>query len=314
MATDPVTHDVGDVVRVEAEFDLVGVPTDPTTVTIKVRHPSGAIDTDVFGEPGSAVVRDSAGRFHYDIAVDEPGVWHYRWIGTGAAAAAHENRIVVALSRFSPTGLSPRALCALDDVLVYDDPNDITDDRKDQLFTRLINAASREMHREARREFVANNAARDASGLVVVAPETRLFDARDLDQDRELAIGDLAVFTSATVDGAAIAAGDLVVLPRNREEWQPIDRIRLEKVSIGTDSVIAVTGTWGFPQVPEDVRQKVIETVKFWADRDLTTFNETFSIEAGGVTRARSLPFPAWETAQKYRRRHGLVSIPFASR
>lgn len=308
-----VTYDVGDVVPVTAEFTVGGIFTDPTTVTLKIRRPSGVIDTKVYGVD-AGVIRDSAGKFRYDIAVDEPGIWHYRWVGTGPAAAAHESRLVVVLSRFSPTGLSPRALCALDDVLVYDDPNDVTDDTKDALFTRLINAASREMHREARREFIAKNATRDANGLVVIDAETRYFDARDVNQDRELELGDLATFTSATVNGTPIAAGDLVALPRIREEWEPLTRLRLEKVTLNRDAVIGVTGVWGFPQIPEDVRQKVIETVKFWADRDLSTFNETFSVETGGVSRARSLPFPAWETAQKYRKRRGLTSLQFANR
>lgn len=49
---------------------------------------------------------------------------------------------------------------------------------------------------------------------------------------------------------------DYVLLPRNRETWQPITAMRFRNtVSVYAGYELHVTGTWGFPSVPEDIKQ-----------------------------------------------------------
>ena len=100
------TYDLGDVARLgnysgaslsDAFKDLAGVATDPTAVTLTVTKPSGA--QLAYGWPSAGangtLTRESAGRFYFDVALDQEGVWSYRLVGTGTAAAAAEGRLIV---------------------------------------------------------------------------------------------------------------------------------------------------------------------------------------------------------------------------
>lgn len=79
-------------VRLTASFNVDGTPTNPAAVTLTVKKPSGALVTP-------APVNDGPGAYHADVTLDYvPGVWHYRWVGTGAAAAAEEGRFTVRAS------------------------------------------------------------------------------------------------------------------------------------------------------------------------------------------------------------------------
>jgi hypothetical protein len=75
-----------------------GTNTDPTTVTLKVQDPSGVEDTYTYAL--GQVTKSAAGVYYRDVAVDEKGVWHYRWIGTGTVAAADEDYFFVRESQF----------------------------------------------------------------------------------------------------------------------------------------------------------------------------------------------------------------------
>lgn len=77
----------GDVVRLAADFtDPAAALVDPGVVTCKVQDPAGAVVTYA----GGAIVRDSLGRYHVDVPIALSGRHYYRWIGTGANAAAEE--------------------------------------------------------------------------------------------------------------------------------------------------------------------------------------------------------------------------------
>jgi len=196
-----------------------------------------------------------------------------------------------------PEQLSPRALCGLDDVKVYGG-FDLQDQGLDSLLIRLINAASAEIHRVAGREFKPAGA----------NPQTRTFDVPvrlGFDcQEREINVGDLAAWTSVAVWGAAVGAGDVVGLPRVREEWEPFVKLRFTRLvrwrGVGLRAShyvpVDVTGDWGFPQVPEDIRQACVVTVMVWGERDIRHFSETFSLEEQRVELPRSLPRQVFDT------------------
>ena len=44
-------------------------------------------------------VHDSTGIYHYDLTVDQPGRWIYRWEATGALVGAEEGQLFVRRSR-----------------------------------------------------------------------------------------------------------------------------------------------------------------------------------------------------------------------
>lgn len=95
-----LSYDIGDVVSIrtysaagEGFKDAAGVLTDPTTVTLIVREPDSTETTYTY--VATQITRDSAGRFSKDYSPDQSGVHYYRWIGTGAVAAAFEGAFFV---------------------------------------------------------------------------------------------------------------------------------------------------------------------------------------------------------------------------
>lgn len=82
-------HDIGDVVELEGKFtDVAGAPANPGAVALRVRKPDGSVLTPT---PTSSVV----GTWSATLSVDLSGWWTFRFIGTGANAAAEEGRFFV---------------------------------------------------------------------------------------------------------------------------------------------------------------------------------------------------------------------------
>lgn len=79
-----MSYQLGQPVRIRGDFvsRATGLPTDPTTVTVKVYAPSGAVTTPT-------AVNDAAvvGGWYYDLTVDETGTWADQWTGTGDVQA-----------------------------------------------------------------------------------------------------------------------------------------------------------------------------------------------------------------------------------
>lgn len=67
---------------------------DPGVVTFEVHHPSGVVDTLVYGIDG-VVVRDSPGVFHVRQTFSETGVWVFGITGVGGITDAKRYSIEV---------------------------------------------------------------------------------------------------------------------------------------------------------------------------------------------------------------------------
>lgn len=83
---DNTDFDRGDVALLDVEFkDKDANYADPTTVRLKVRDPSGNLDTYTYGV--SVVQKTGTGIYYAQITLDESGKWHYRWEGEGGTGA-----------------------------------------------------------------------------------------------------------------------------------------------------------------------------------------------------------------------------------
>jgi hypothetical protein len=81
-------YDIGDVVRLTATFsNAAGAPTD-TTAVLTVKKPDGTSSTP-------AVTHGTRGVYSSDVPIDQPGVWSYRFVGTGAVTSAGGGRLYV---------------------------------------------------------------------------------------------------------------------------------------------------------------------------------------------------------------------------
>jgi hypothetical protein len=56
---------------------------------------------------------------------------------------------------------------------------------------------------------------------------------------------------------------------------------------------VTVTGTWGFPAVPEDVKHWCKVTVAEWMRKDVSAFTTTFNIDAQRFDVPSELPAAA---------------------
>jgi hypothetical protein len=102
--------DIGDMMRFgnysgateSAAFtNLAGVATDPSAVTLTVQKPDGS--ELVYGWPSAGtngtLTRESAGRFYFDVIIDQAGRWRFKLVGTGTVTAAAEGVLAVDRSR-----------------------------------------------------------------------------------------------------------------------------------------------------------------------------------------------------------------------
>lgn len=75
--------------------------TDPTTVTLRVKGPSGATDSYLYATASSPVTQDTQGIYSKDLSISSAGTYYYRWEGTGAAQTAGEGQFSVRPSQFA---------------------------------------------------------------------------------------------------------------------------------------------------------------------------------------------------------------------
>lgn len=112
-------------------------------------------------------------------------------------------------------------------------------------------------------------------------------------------IEDAEGVTVATLDVA-----DVVCLPRNRDAWQPIDRllIRPSATAPAAGQIITVTGLWGWPAIPADVRQAAIETACEWLKLRQALSEPSPDQFEPGTPPIRDLPWIARNMLLPYRR------------
>lgn len=91
-------YDVGDKVRISASFIVNDVMTDPCAPTIKIKDPSKNIVSASSAVEGWT--RNDAGDYHYDVTLDESGIWFYRWSGSQDVVAAAEGHFSARKTEF----------------------------------------------------------------------------------------------------------------------------------------------------------------------------------------------------------------------
>ena len=83
---------VGDKLRISAQFKRDRILTDPTAITFKYRAPSDQTTrVFVFGT-NAELVKESVGRYYFDLAFSEGGVWKIRYESTGAVTSADQKK------------------------------------------------------------------------------------------------------------------------------------------------------------------------------------------------------------------------------
>lgn len=76
-------------VTVSCGFAVNGVPTDPTTVTLRIINPQGAETVYTKIDLDEDPIID--GRYSKLIPGEIEGTWFYEWVGTGACIASNQS-------------------------------------------------------------------------------------------------------------------------------------------------------------------------------------------------------------------------------
>lgn len=95
------TYDIGDKPRAVARFaDVEGNPVTPTSITVKVKNPSGL--EVAYTSPHISITTPLPGVvvFEFPAVLDVDGVWFIRIIGTAGVNAAVEASFIVRPSAF----------------------------------------------------------------------------------------------------------------------------------------------------------------------------------------------------------------------
>ena len=83
----------GSAIKLKATFTVNSIKTDPTTVKLEVKDPSGNIDSYTYAE--AEVTKVSTGIYTKIVTLDEAGWWIYEWHGEGAVVVVDGNQIQV---------------------------------------------------------------------------------------------------------------------------------------------------------------------------------------------------------------------------
>lgn len=169
----------------------------------------------------------------------------------------------------------------------------------DTEIARVITDVSDRFHQEAEREFKVVGATPQTRVFEVDPPGRRqpLYIDGDYVGDRNIGrrvvrVGDLTSFTAVSVIDSdwttvleAVALGSVTGRPLVRQEWEPIRELEFKDTvtALSVGMRLSVTGTWGFPAVPGNVRQAVLDAVAVILDRDV----EHYRLDIGAASAGR---------------------------
>ncbi len=181
-------------------------------------------------------------------------------------------------------------LTTLDAVHALRQKHGVTDPDDDLLITSLITAASAEITKFTGREFVAST-----------RPEAREFVAAGSLVD--LVPCDLRSVTK--VEDVTDAAAPVVIsgyrLRPKPARYGVYSWMEVPKLAPGSE--VAVTGLWGFAEIPEDVKHWAGITVVQWIRGDVAAFSTTFTVDDGRLQRPEALPSAVRSALCHYRRK-----------
>lgn len=272
-------------VKPTTQFDtvLVGAPTG-LVGTVGVQLLDGDTDTVVTVRKTTGIIESPAGSGSYVttlISPDDPGVYRIVWdSGTISPSTVAVDRLQVTATGMPETGDTGPYLITLDEFKIRNG-TPLTDTRKDALYTSAIIGAS---------QVILNFSDRDFG--VTEVTETRSFE---YDGSGYLDIDDAVDITavSFTVPNSPDIALDPlqwtgqpfrslrspvytgIVLPTFGPQYhgmspqmgftRNLDLLAREGRLPGSiPSVVKVTGTFGWPSVPEDVKLATVWTIQDW--------------------------------------------------
>lgn len=172
----------------------------------------------------------------------------------------------------------------------------ITGQDEDFLLSTAIGDAQSAIERHTNRRFEVTT---DTTRYFTYGRDT---DGRTLYLDEDLC----SITTVTNGDGAVIAAGSYVVIPRNRPPWHEI-KLKNSANLFWTyeedyEDAISITGKWGWSETPTDDIKRVCKrlAVFFYRSKDSQVFDMTAFTEGGTARINRRIPSDVIEMLAPY--------------
>lgn len=174
------------------------------------------------------------------------------------------------------------------------------DQRQDPIIGRLIETASEAVINYAEREFAPVSSPSTArqfyycgNGVLNLSPY------------------DLQVLVSVKIDtvdgagGSTLTAAEYQLKPKPAKDgvynWLKLSPMQGPPSSRFAEREVTVTGTWGFPAVPDDVKHWTTVTVAEWLRLHVQAFTTTFNIDEQRLERPEALPSAVRAGLARYR-------------
>lgn len=191
--------------------------------------------------------------------------------------------------------LASYACCSLEDAKTYAGVDEETADH-DDLFVRLINAASTLMTKASGRHFTGTPGARDFQ----VPCGVTSFRIHDCSAITAVSLRDRATLTEL----ALLTTTQWFPWPLQLvQPWDTFRRIYMGPTwpVYGPPTIARVTASWGMTEIPEDVREATIQQVTLAYARNVQRFSGVINLETGRVEIPRALTATAWDVARRYK-------------
>jgi len=259
--------DIGDTVKLTFYVRVDGVLTDATLVTLVVTKPDGTAVS-----PAPTVAHPSLGTYTAVVAPDQAGQWLWKYTATGPAGVAMTvedgffNVEVAASSTYYATVGELRDRMR--------DPNDKLDAG---LLEASVRVASRAIDEWCRRRFWRNTSV-----------SARVYSIFDPWEPTFTYVDDIATQTGLIVKTDAAGAGtysttwassDYALLPWNADRdggaysWNELIALNGKEFPVPLTTnprpSIQVTATWGWSQIPEQVREAcLLKATNYYKRKD----------------------------------------------
>jgi hypothetical protein len=174
------------------------------------------------------------------------------------------------------------------------------DQEQDAIIGRLIESASEAVMTYAEREFAPESAPSTArqfyycgNGILSLTP----YDLQTLVS--------VKIDTTEGAGGTTLAATEYQLKPKPARDgvynWLKLSPVTSQPSSRFAEREVTVTGTWGFPAVPDDVKHWTTVTVAEWLRLHVQAFSTTFNIDEQRLERPEMLPSAVRAGLRRYR-------------
>lgn len=233
-------------------FENLGVPADPTTVSVVVTDPQAGQATYTYAS--AAITRTGTGAYTIDIPCLLDGLWSYVWIGTGGASD------VAAGTWYVMPETPVRLYTSVEQLKSRVGITDTADDFECQL---AVQAAASEIQRITGRFFWNETGTRTYRNMSIYDVDIDdLVSITSLATDQD---GDGVYETVWTANQYQLEVTQHIYNPAAKGEPWPYTKIQALGVPGGNylpyvwawshQDRVQVTGTWGWAAVPVLVRQ-----------------------------------------------------------